>query len=98
VADVAAVDALADRAEALLERRVGVDAVQVVEPDRVGAQRAQALVDLRVQDLRAALARVVAALRGDEDVVAAAAERLADRDLLWYDVSELERLAAGTLR
>lgn len=34
---------------------------------------------------------VVAAAGGDE----AAAERLAERDLLWYDVSELPRLAAG---
>lgn len=37
---------------------------------------------------------VAAALAGDDE----AAERLADRDLLWYDVSELDRLAAGTLR
>lgn len=45
-------------------------------------------------DEPAATDDVAAALAGDE----AAAERLADRDLLWYDVSELERLAAGTLR
>ncbi len=37
---------------------------------------------------------VVAALAGDDEAV----DRLADRDLLWYDVSELDRLAAGTLR
>ena len=35
-------------------------------------------------------ADVTAALSGDDD----AAERLADRDLLWYDRSELGRLAA----
>ncbi|WP_182111710.1 MULTISPECIES: hypothetical protein [unclassified Actinotalea] len=34
---------------------------------------------------------VVAAAAGDDD----ATERLAERDLLWYDVSELGRLAAG---
>lgn len=42
----------------------------------------------------AAEADVTAALGGDDQ----ATERLADRDLLWYDVSELDRLAAGTLR
>ena len=42
-------------------------------------------------DEPAAEADVVAALAGDE----AAAERLADRDLLWYDVTELGRLAAS---
>lgn len=36
---------------------------------------------------------VVAALAGDDDAV----ERLAERDLLWYDVSELDRLASGHL-
>ncbi|HQY34061.1 hypothetical protein [Actinotalea sp.] len=40
-------------------------------------------------DEKAAEADVVAAVAGDE----AAGERLADRDLLWYDVSELPRLA-----
>ena len=42
-------------------------------------------------DEPAAEADVVAALAGDE----AAAERLAERDLLWYDVTELGRLAAS---
>lgn len=42
-------------------------------------------------DEAAAEADVVAAAAGDE----AAVERLAERDLLWYDVSELGRLAAG---
>ncbi|MDO8108602.1 hypothetical protein Q6348_15495 [Isoptericola sp. b441] len=39
----------------------------------------------------AAAEDVTAALAGDED----AADRLADRDLLWFDVGELARLAAG---
>lgn len=42
-------------------------------------------------DETAAEADVRAALDGDDD----AAERLADRDLLWFDASELGRLAAG---
>ncbi|HWS58522.1 MAG TPA: hypothetical protein VN257_08285 [Actinotalea sp.] len=41
-------------------------------------------------DERAAEADVRAAVGGDD----AAAERLAERDLLWYDVSELGRLAS----
>jgi hypothetical protein len=41
-------------------------------------------------DEPAAEADVLAAIGGDE----AAGERLAERDLLWYDSSELERLAA----
>ncbi|HEY3438304.1 MAG TPA: hypothetical protein VGK35_11525 [Actinotalea sp.] len=45
-------------------------------------------------DEPAAEADVVAALAGDE----AALERLAERDLLWYDASELERLAAKVAR
>jgi hypothetical protein len=52
VADLAAVGVLADRPQALLERRVGIHAVQVVEVDRVGAQRAEALLDLSAQRLR----------------------------------------------
>ncbi|GEN78323.1 DUF6912 family protein [Actinotalea fermentans] len=44
-------------------------------------------------DEAAAEADVVAALAGDDDAV----ERLAERDLLWYDSSELDRLAAGSL-
>lgn len=44
-------------------------------------------------DEAAAEADIVATLSGDGD----AAERLAERDLLWYDASELDRLAAGPL-
>src|SRR5829696_4163222 len=82
VADRAAVDVRLDRAEALLERRLRVDPVEVVEADRVRAQRAQALLDLGLQHLGPALAgAAVAALGRDEDVVARALERLADRAL-----------------
>lgn len=45
-------------------------------------------------DERAAEQDVVAALAGDDD----AAERLADRDLLWYDSTELPGLARGAGR
>jgi hypothetical protein len=68
VADLAAVDVLAQHAEALLQRRLGIDPVQVVQVDRVGPQRAQALLDLGAEDLGATLAGAVAALGGDEDV------------------------------
>lgn len=44
-------------------------------------------------DEAAAEEDVIAALAGDDDAV----ERLADRDLLWYDATELDRLAAGSL-
>ena len=81
VADRAAVDVALDRTQALLERRLRVDAVQVVEADRVGAQRAQALLDLPREHVGPALARPVAALGRDEHVVATARERLADRAL-----------------
>ena len=45
-------------------------------------------------DEAAAEPDVVAALGGD----AAALERLAERDMLWYDASELERLKAKLAR
>jgi hypothetical protein len=79
VADGAAVDIGLDRAKALLERRLRIHAVQVVETDRLGAQRPQALLDLGPQHLGAALAgTAVAALGGDEHVLGGAIERLAD--------------------
>ena len=55
--------------------------MQVVQVDRVGAQRPQALLDLRPEHLRPAFAATVAALGGDEHVLGAAVERLADRAL-----------------
>ena len=51
VADVAFVDVLLDGAEAVLERRTGVDLVQVVEADGVGVESLQRLLDLGVQVL-----------------------------------------------
>lgn len=81
MADRATVDVRLDRAEALFQRRFRVDPVQVVEPDRLGAQRAQALLDLRPEHLRPALARAVAAFGGDEHVLGDTLERLADRAL-----------------
>ena len=81
MADRAAVDVCLDLAEALLERGLGIDAVEVVEADRLGPERTQALLDLRAKHLGPALARAVAALGGDQHVVAVAGERLADRAL-----------------
>src|SRR5438270_3888659 len=52
--DLAAVPILLDRAEALLERGLRVDAVQVIESDAVGSQPAKALLDFSPQHLRAA--------------------------------------------
>ena len=67
VADRAAVDVGLDRAQALLERRLGIDAVQVVEADRLGAERERRLCSIcSGEHLRPALARAVAALGGDE--------------------------------
>jgi hypothetical protein len=81
VADRATVDIRLDRAQALLQRRLRVDPVQVVQPDRVEAQRAQALLDLRPKHIRPPLARAVAPFGGDEHVLGGAVERLADRAL-----------------
>src|SRR3712207_4562444 len=61
MADPARIDVLGDRPERLLERRVRVDAMEVEETERLGAQRAQALLDLRAEHLRPPLAAVVAA-------------------------------------
>ena len=81
VPDLPAVAVRGDRGEALLERRLGVDAVQVVEVDRVGAEAPQALLDLRAQCFRIAGTGVVAALRRDDHAVRTGRERLADRGL-----------------
>jgi len=56
---------------------------------RLGAAVGWADVACAHVDERAAEADVRAAAAGDDD----AAERLAERDLLWYDVTELPRLA-----
>src|SRR5204862_33782 len=78
VANPPAVAGLGDHLEALFERRLGIDPVQVVEGDGVRAQPAQALLDLRAQGVRAPLARPVAALGRDDTAVGDGRERLAD--------------------
>src|SRR5258708_24227360 len=60
VPDLALVSVLLDRAEALLEGRLGIDAVQVVEIDAFYVQPAKALLDFRRQHLRAAAAGATA--------------------------------------
>src|SRR6185503_786527 len=81
VPDLPAVAVCGDRAEALLEWSLGVDAVQVIEVDRVGAQAPQALLDLRAQRLRAAGTGRVAALRRNDQAGRARRQRFADRRL-----------------
>ena len=67
-ADRATIDIGLDRPEALLERRLRVDAVQVVEADRVGAKRSQALLDLRQSTSGRPSPAPIAALGRDEHV------------------------------
>src|SRR6478672_4849929 len=50
--DLSVVAVLLDRAETLFERCLRVWPVQVIEPDAVGAQPTEALLDLGAQDLR----------------------------------------------
>ena len=79
-------DELVQRLERLLERRDPVRAVVLVEVDPVGLQPPERRLD-RLADVRAraagrlAVAEVVAELRRQHDLVAAAGERAAD-DLL----------------
>src|SRR5579859_166082 len=69
VFDPAGVLVLLDRAEAFLDRSLGVDAMKVVERDPIGPQPGEALFDLGAQYLRLPLARTAdAALRGDHEV------------------------------
>jgi len=77
VPDLAAILVLLDRLKALLERNIRVDAVQVVEGDAVGAQRPEAVLDLRSQHIRAAVLN--AALRGHDGVSRNPRESLTDR-------------------
>ena len=79
MADRAPLHVALDRAQALLQRRIGVDTVQVVEVDRLSAERAQALLDLRLERRRTRPA--IAALGRDEHVLGDALERLPDRAL-----------------
>ena len=69
-----------DLGEAVLERRLGIHAVQVVELDHVGVQAAQALFDLGPKDLRLAPSRSPEpTLGGDQAAAGHSRHRLADR-------------------
>src|SRR4029077_11264587 len=87
VAHLALADEVAERAERLVERRLPVVAVDLVEFDPVGAQPAQALLHLQedVPARRAAIEHPTGSghedLGGDDGFLAPALERLAD-DLL----------------
>src|SRR5213593_2895208 len=68
-----------DLGQALLERRLGVDPVQVVELDHTGLQTAQAMFDLGPQDLRLAPSRSSeSALGGNHALARLSRRRLAD--------------------
>jgi hypothetical protein len=75
--DLPTVPVLLDRAEALLERRLGVGPVQVVEPEAVRPQPAEAFLDLGAERIRASA--VPAAFRRDDAIVGDRRERSADR-------------------
>jgi hypothetical protein len=78
VPDLAVVHVLLDRREALLERRLGVDSVQVVERDALGPKPAQALLDLGSELLGPTLTRSEAALRPNDAVLGDRRQRSAE--------------------
>src|SRR5207302_4113006 len=81
VPDLAALSILVDGGEALLNGSLGVDAVQVVESDAVGAQSTEALFDFGAKDLRpsATGAAASSALRRDDAMLGFGGERRTDR-------------------
>ena len=80
--DLASVLILLDRAEALLERSLRVDPVEVIEIDAVSSQPAKALFDLRAQDFGPAASRTTdPALRRHDAVCGGWRERRAYRFL-----------------
>ena len=108
VADLARRDEVGQRAERLVDVGVGLGAVDLVEVDPVGAEPAQAVLDLahdpaaRVAELVRVVAHRAVDLRGEHDVVApAAGQRLAD-DLLGLaarvDVGGVDEVDAGVER
>ena len=83
----------ADVPEAVVES-VEADDAQAPSVVRLTSGVGWDLVACAHVDEPAAEADVVAARGGDDEAV----ERLAERDLLWYDVTELGRLAGGAQR
>ena len=98
-ADASLLDELVERADRLLERRVGVLFVMLVEVDHVGLQALERRVE-RAQDVVAraatgrAVAHLLAELRRQHDLVAPAVEHAADDRLaaagLPVDVGRVE--------
>jgi hypothetical protein len=90
VANLALLDQLGEGAHGVLDRRVRVDAVLVVQVDVVGAEPSQRALDsdadvggAAVEGPRApAVVRDQAELGGQHHLVAAALERLADQPLV----------------
>jgi hypothetical protein len=107
VADLALLDEVGECAERLVDVGVEVGAVHLVEVDPVGPETPQRVLDRPDDPAPRASApiRVVAhrheELRGQDDVVAAAFERLAD-DLLGFaggvDVGGVEEVDSGVER
>lgn len=79
MADRAAIDMFLDRAKAFFNRRLRIDAVQVVKVDVLGLQPAQALRDFRMQYFRpAATGAAVSAFGRNDALCAARRQRRAD--------------------
>ena len=107
VADLALVDEVGERAEGLLDVGVGARAVDLVEVDPVGVQAAQRVLDRPDDPAPGAalpvgvLAHGAVELGGQDDVVAAALEGLADDLLglaLGVDVGGVDEVDAGVQR
>ena len=104
VADLAGAHQIVERAQHLLDGRQGVEAVQLIEVDVVGAQPPQAGLDgpnqvmARRADVVGPRAGAKRPLGGDDHLIAAALDRLA-QDLLGHaarvDVGRVEHGEAG---
>ena len=104
VADLALLHQLGQRADGLLDRRVRVHAVLVVEVDVVGAQPLERALERLPDVLRRAVEaapggavglRLDAELGGDDDLVAAAGERAAEQLLVVVRAVQLGGVEEG---
>ena len=101
--DLALGDQLGQRADGVLDRRVRVDAVLVVEVDAVGAEPLQGALDRDADVRRAAVehpgatagVRDEAELRRQHDAVATSLERAADEFLVGVGTVDLGGVDVG---